>query len=582
MDFDPETALFGVFDGHGGAEVAKYTAAHLPEFLKNIKAYQSKNFENALKEAFVDFDKTLINEPVRKQLKILANSDGESEPEDDDAEDGDETNVKSLREEAKMPLQELLTRYAKERLGKSKERKAKLQAQQSIAEELEKDDQKTETVSSSSETNQSTDSQPTSSNGSNGEPAQKSSVQVADPTTSTSDDLDSNANGESTGNDDAVPGPSSSSSLVPTSSKDVEQVAEEEAGSSSSAGKRKSAKPAKRDDLSDQDSKSSLLELLIKDFDSEDDDDDDSVSDSDDDDDKEDDDEDDNDEDDEEEEDDDMEDEDDSDDDEDDEAESENDENMEGGLAHQLLKVGNDVPGKDSGCTAVMALLHNNELYVANAGDSRCVLSRAGKAIEMSFDHKPESDIEYKRIRKAGGSVSSEGRVNGGLNLSRAIGDHSYKENHELDMREQMITALPDIERIELTDDDQFMVIACDGIWNSLTSQEVVDFVNKRITRDSKLSDICDQLFHRCLAGNTQGDGTGCDNMTCVIVRFDEKIKLQNGNGLPEAHSELNNTSTITTNQSEPSNNKRSIEETCNGELEESDAKTAKKVCNRE
>lgn len=84
-------------------------------------------------------------------------------------------------------------------------------------------------------------------------------------------------------------------------------------------------------------------------------------------------------------------------------------------------------PGKDSGCTAVVALRHGRTLYVANAGDSRCVLSRAGEAIEMSFDHKPEDTEEYSRITKAGGRVTLDGRVNGGLNLSRAIGDHAYK-----------------------------------------------------------------------------------------------------------------------------------------------------------
>lgn len=59
---------------------------------------------------------------------------------------------------------------------------------------------------------------------------------------------------------------------------------------------------------------------------------------------------------------------------------------------------------------------------MANAGDSRCVLSRAGKAVELSFDHKPEDDSEKSRIEKAGGKVTQDGRVNGGLNLSRAIG----------------------------------------------------------------------------------------------------------------------------------------------------------------
>lgn len=84
-------------------------------------------------------------------------------------------------------------------------------------------------------------------------------------------------------------------------------------------------------------------------------------------------------------------------------------------------------PGKDSGCTAVVALLNGRDLYVANAGDSRCVVCRNGKAIDMSLDHKPEDEEESARIIKAGGRVTLDGRVNGGLNLSRAIGDHAYK-----------------------------------------------------------------------------------------------------------------------------------------------------------
>ena len=53
---------------------------------------------------------------------------------------------------------------------------------------------------------------------------------------------------------------------------------------------------------------------------------------------------------------------------------------------------------------------------------SRCVVCREGKAVEMSADHKPEDELEMKRIKNAGGKVTADGRVNGGLNLSRAIG----------------------------------------------------------------------------------------------------------------------------------------------------------------
>lgn len=164
-------------------------------------------------------------------------------------------------------------------------------------------------------------------------------------------------------------------------------------------------------------------------------------------------------------------------DDDDDEEEGEDDEEDD-----EFARNMREEPGSDSGCTAVVALLHGKDLYVANAGDSRCIVCRNGEAIEMSFDHKPEDAPEKERILKAGGKVTCDGRVNGGLNLSRAIGDHAYKQNKELSAREQMITALPDVKKLTiLPKEDEFMVLACDGIWNFMSSQEVVDFVRPKI-----------------------------------------------------------------------------------------------------
>lgn len=71
-------------------------------------------------------------------------------------------------------------------------------------------------------------------------------------------------------------------------------------------------------------------------------------------------------------------------------------------------------------------MVKDDQLTVANAGDSRCVLCRNGIALEMSIDHKPEDAKELSRIQKAGGKVTGEGRVNGGLNLSRAIGMNRF------------------------------------------------------------------------------------------------------------------------------------------------------------
>lgn len=84
-----------------------------------------------------------------------------------------------------------------------------------------------------------------------------------------------------------------------------------------------------------------------------------------------------------------------------------------------------------AGCTANVAVLYKNTLYVANAGDSRTILCRNGEPLMLSIDHKPDLINEKNRIEKAGGFVS-DGRVNGNLNLSRALGDLEYKADKKL------------------------------------------------------------------------------------------------------------------------------------------------------
>lgn len=80
----------------------------------------------------------------------------------------------------------------------------------------------------------------------------------------------------------------------------------------------------------------------------------------------------------------------------------------------------------------------------------------------MSYDHKPQNQEEIKRIINAGGFVEF-GRVNGNLALSRAIGDFEFKQNANLPAELQAVTANPDIMDVQLTEADEFMVMACDG-----------------------------------------------------------------------------------------------------------------------
>ena len=87
----------------------------------------------------------------------------------------------------------------------------------------------------------------------------------------------------------------------------------------------------------------------------------------------------------------------------------------------------------------------------------------------MSIDHKPDDDLEYKRITSAGGFIT-DGRINGNLNLSRCMGDFEYKKDDNLDQKSQLIIAVPDIKKRELTKDDHYLVLGCDGIWETLSN----------------------------------------------------------------------------------------------------------------
>jgi serine/threonine protein phosphatase PrpC len=83
-----------------------------------------------------------------------------------------------------------------------------------------------------------------------------------------------------------------------------------------------------------------------------------------------------------------------------------------------------------------------NQIYVANAGDSRSALSRNGKIIELSKDHKPDEPEEEKRITAAGAKIE-KGRINGHLNLSRCLGDYHYKRNENFQWDQQILSARP-------------------------------------------------------------------------------------------------------------------------------------------
>jgi protein phosphatase 1G len=195
----------------------------------------------------------------------------------------------------------------------------------------------------------------------------------------------------------------------------------------------------------------------------------------------------------------------------------------------QLLRLQRPYQAMTVGSTAVVALIKDGFLVVANVGDSRCVLCRGGRAIPLTEDHKPWMEGERKRIVKAGGKIDGK-RVSGSgplnLDVSRTVGDHSLKRNDQLGPESQIISSVPDITKEILTREDEFIVLACDGIWNQITNQQCVDFIRGRLQEEASrtLSGICEELMDCCLSPEApQHSIAGCDNMTVIIVQLTPK-----------------------------------------------------------
>ncbi|KAJ1264307.1 hypothetical protein BS78_09G253700 [Paspalum vaginatum] len=158
---------------------------------------------------------------------------------------------------------------------------------------------------------------------------------------------------------------------------------------------------------------------------------------------------------------------------------------------------------RDDGSTASTAVLVGNHLYVANVGDSRAVISKAGKAIALSEDHKPNRSDERKRIESAGGIVMWAGtwRVGGVLAMSRAFGNRLLK---------QFVIADPEIQEQEISDELEFLIIASDGLWDVVPNEDAVSLVKMEEEPEAAARRLTETAFAR---------GSG-DNITCIVVKF--------------------------------------------------------------
>ncbi|XP_047151734.1 protein phosphatase 2C 56-like [Vigna umbellata] len=170
------------------------------------------------------------------------------------------------------------------------------------------------------------------------------------------------------------------------------------------------------------------------------------------------------------------------------------------------------VAAETAGSTAVVAILSQTLIIVANCGDSRTVLYRGKEAMPLSSDHKPNREDERARIEAAGGRVIHwKGyRVLGVLAMSRSIGDRYLKP---------WIIPEPEVNIVRREKNDECLILASDGLWDVMTNEEACEVARKRIL-----------LWHKKFGENgATGHGEGADPAAQSAAEYLTKLAIHRG-----------------------------------------------------
>lgn len=207
------------------------------------------------------------------------------------------------------------------------------------------------------------------------------------------------------------------------------------------------------------------------------------------------------------------------------------------------------------GSTAIVStVVAGRYIIVANTGDSRSILSlKGGHAKTLSFDHKPSTMGERVRIENSGGYVINS-RVNEILALSRAFGDLKFKipwlqldspgknnsvlEQNRKYTKQNLVLLPPELFQVtvepeimiydlEALETPEFMILACDGIWDCFTNDQLVSMIREKLGCGWTLQHITEFVLNECLSMASSITGIGFDNMTLMIVALHPKSSIE-------------------------------------------------------
>lgn len=153
------------------------------------------------------------------------------------------------------------------------------------------------------------------------------------------------------------------------------------------------------------------------------------------------------------------------------------------------------------------------------AGDAS---SSGGKDVDLAdkyycyystIDHKPFDDEEKRRIEAAGGMVIIQ-RINGALAVSRALGDFDYKRNPDKAAQDQQVSPYPVVEVLTRSSSDSYAVLACDGIYDAITNENLIKYITYKMLCGESIDQITKGCLDLCLNLGSR------DNMSLIVVKL--------------------------------------------------------------
>lgn len=161
---------------------------------------------------------------------------------------------------------------------------------------------------------------------------------------------------------------------------------------------------------------------------------------------------------------------------------------------------------------------HKRMLYTSNVGDLRIVLYRSGRAYRLTYDHKASDASEQERVRENGGLVVKN-RVNGVLAITRSLGD-SYIKN--------LVTGRPFTTSTQITEEDDFLILACDGLWDVISDAQACRYVSEVFRQQAAANESYDPARAAKKLCQLAIDNATTDNVTVMVVKFDQNVFSSN------------------------------------------------------